>query len=209
MLIYLRHGKTPLNAGGGGEGERLRGWLPVPLTVQGEKDAHTAASEISLRPDTFSSSDLPRAHQTAQIVGEHLGMVPTLDERLRDWNTGNLAGQPVKDVLPLMHHLFEHPDLPAPGGESVQDYLARFEPAIREKVAAPGVHLVVGHGRGSTIIQGIASPLGGVGGPEIDRQFLFERPELQPGGVMTVDPQWNVKIKNPGGKNGKSGPTGT
>jgi probable phosphoglycerate mutase len=198
MVLYVRHGHTVLNKGG--SEERLRGWLPIPLTPEGVQSAHAVGKELSLKPDTFTTSDLVRAQQTADIIGEHLGMPATPDLRLRDWNTGSLAGQKVADVLPAIKGLIAHPTEPAPGGEPIQDYLDRFIPAMREKVAAPGVHLVIGHARGSAIMEGIASPEGGVGG-DVDQKFLHDRPNLQPGGVMTIDPQWGIKMKNPGGKN--------
>ena len=196
MLIYLRHGKTSHKAGG--SEERLRGWLPIPLTAEGVKQAHDAASQIMLQPDTAVTSDLPRAMQTADIVGQHLGRQITPDPNIRDWNTGDLAGQKVTDVLPILHSLVQHPDMPAPGGEPLNAYLARFVPEIKQRVADPGVHLVIGHARGASIIQGLASSVGGVG-DSIDEDFLMKRPDVQPGGVMTVDPQWGIKMVNPDG----------
>jgi broad specificity phosphatase PhoE len=196
MLIYLRHGKTSHNAGG--SEERLRGWLPVPLTAEGIKQAHDAAAQLPLQPDTFSTSDLPRALQTADIVGQHLGQAATPNSNIRDWNTGDLAGQKVKDVLPDLKRLIEQPDESAPNGEPLNAYLQRFVPEIKQRVGDPGVHLVVGHARGASIIQGLASPVGEVG-KNIDEKFLLTRPDVQPGGVMTVDPNWNIKIKNPNG----------
>lgn len=212
MLIYVRHGKTDLNKGG--NEERLRGWLPVPLTRQGEQQAHDAGEQLSLRPDTFQNSDLHRAQQSADIIGSHLGMTPTPDPNIRDWNTGDLAGQKVTDVLPTLKHLIAKPDQPAPNGESLDSYLARFVPAMRALVESPGTHLVVGHARGASVLEGIASPVNGQGGA-LDNRFLQERPRLQPGGVMTIDPQWNIKVKNPNGTTqtsssaGSSGGSGT
>jgi broad specificity phosphatase PhoE len=196
LLIYLRHGKTSHNAGG--SEERLRGWLPVPLTSEGVKQAHNAAAALGLRPDTAVTSDLPRAMQTADIVGKHLETPITPDPKIRDWNTGNLAGQKVTDVLPLLKHLVTHPDEPAPGGEPLNAYLARFVPEIKKRVADPGIHLVIGHARGASIIQGLASEVGGKG-DDIAKEFLMKRPDVKPGGIMTVDPQWGIKIRNQDG----------
>ena len=194
MLIYLRHGETKLN--GTGDGERLRGWLPVPLTPKGVRQAHAAGKSLGLKPDTFHTSDLPRALQTANIVGSHLGMTPHVNTNIRDWNTGSLAGTSVKEALPQLQHLIDHPDEPAPGGEPFQTYLNRFVPAMKALVASPGVHLVVGHARGGAILDGIASPVGGVG-DQTDPAMVKEKPRVQPGGAMLINPQWQVKVKNP------------
>lgn len=197
MLVYVRHGATALNKGG--SEERLRGWLPVPLAAKGILQAKATAKTLTQmlpgKPATFTASDLNRAQQTAGIVGKALDLQAQPDSRIRDWNTGDLAGQKVEDVLPLLKGLIKTPDVAAPNGEPLNAYLQRFVPTMREKVAAPGIHLVVGHARGSVILEGIASEVGGKGG-EIDPKFLLERPQLQPGGVMIVTPNWDVKIHN-------------
>ncbi len=197
MLIYVRHGKTELNKGG--HEERLRGWLPVPLTAEGRAQAKDAASQISLQPDSFHSSDLPRAAESAQIIGKELGIAPILDSNIRDWNTGSLAGQKVADVLPEFKGLIKNPDVSAPDGEPLNAYLARFVPEMKKRVADPGVHLVVGHARGASVLEGIASPVDGKG-DGIDPKYLLERPNTQPGGVLLIDQQWNTKVRNPSGK---------
>lgn len=198
MLVYVRHGKTALN--GGGREERLRGWLPVPLAPKGEEQAQTTATRLAQilpsDPTTFRASDLHRTLQTAQIISDKLGVPFTPDSHVRDWNTGDMAGKKVDDMLPTMQALIKNPDVPAPGGESVNDYRQRFEPLMRQLVAAPGVHLVVGHARGSVILDGIADPEGGKGG-DVPVRFLLDRPRLQPGGVMIVNHNWDVKIDNP------------
>ena len=194
-LIFIRHGETQLNKGEGGE--RLRGWLPVPLKPEGEKQAQQAAEQLVVQPTSFHASDLYRAQQTAHIVGKHIGMTPTFMPELRDWNTGDLAGQPVEDMLPLIHHLVDHPDIPTPNGESFNAFLARFEPPIRKFVASPGLHLVVGHAREAAVLEGIASPVGGVG-RNIDSAIVKEKPRVQPGGILMISPEWKTKVINPG-----------
>lgn len=197
MLVYVRHGSTSLNKGG--SEERLRGWLPVPLSEQGTQEAHDAGKTLvkrGVQPTSFVASDLHRAKQTADIVSKYIGAGYEPDARVRDWNTGNLAGQKVVDVLPKLKELIKNPDEPAPGGEPLNAYLGRFEPTMREKVAAPGIHLVVGHARGATILEGIADEEGGKGG-SVNPKFLLERPRVKPGGILIVDKNWNTRIHNP------------
>ena len=198
MLVYVRHGATSLNKGG--SGERLRGWLPVPLTATGEDQAKQAGMRLNkllmVAPKTFETSDLPRAMQTASIIGRHMGLTATPNTNLRDWNTGTLAGQNVDDVLPQLKHLMDHPDEPAPGGEPLNAYLDRFDPAMREKIAAPGMHLVVGHARGASLLEGMASPVGGVG-DKIDPAFLVPRSRVKPGGILIINKDWHTTVDNP------------
>jgi broad specificity phosphatase PhoE len=197
LLVYVRHGATALNKGG--SEERLRGWLPLPLSDLGEKQAGQTARRLARiipTPDTFVSSDLPRALQTAGTIGQAIGMDPTPDTRIRDWNTGKLAGQKVEDVLPQLQYFVQHPDEAPDGGEPLNEYRQRFEPAMRERVAAPGIHLVVGHARGATILEGAADPEGGKGG-DIPMRFLLERPNVKPGGILIIGKDWNTNVDNP------------
>lgn len=105
------------------------------------------------RPTTFASSDLPRAMESARIIGKHIGMDPTPDPAIRDWNTGRLAGKKFSAVKDIIFDLIDHPDKPAPGGESLNSYLNRFVPAMRKRAADTSTHLVVGHARGATILR--------------------------------------------------------
>jgi broad specificity phosphatase PhoE len=198
MLVYIRHGATSLNKGGAEE--RLRGWLPVPLAPKGIEQAKYTAQRLlkvlPVPPTTARESDLNRTMQTGKIIGDTLGVTVTPDPRVRDWNTGSMAGQLVKDVLPQMQHLIKNPDEPAPDGESVNDYRNRFEPLMRELVASPGVHLVVGHARGATLLQGAADPEGGKGG-DIPISFLLNRPTVKPGGILIINRNWDTTVDNP------------
>jgi broad specificity phosphatase PhoE len=197
VLVYMRHGATSLNKGG--DQERLRGWLPVPLSPQGVQQMQYAGKRLAQNigtPDSARASDLNRTMQSAGIVGQSLGINISPDSNVRDWNTGKLAGQKVTDMLPEMKRLIENPDEPAPGGESINSYRQRFEPLMRQLVAAPGVHLVIGHARGATLLQGMADPEGGKGG-NIPIRYLLGRPQVEPGGVLIIGRDWNTKIDNP------------
>lgn len=199
MLIYVRHGKTSHNLGG--SEEKLRGWLPLPLTPEGRDQAQLTGELLKrhhVHPTTFTSSDLPRAMESAKIIGRVIGMPPTPDTTIRDWNTGRLAGKKFSDVKEIVFDLIDHPDKRAPGGESLNAYLDRFVPAMRARVFSPATHLVVGHARGATILQGIASPAGGVG-RDIDPTFLKQRPDVGPGDLLLTPHDWNQRLVRPKG----------
>jgi|ERR1700680_520135 len=195
MLVYVRHGATSLNKGG--SEERLRGWLPVPLSPDGEQQARITGTRLARMvptPTTFRASDLNRTMQTANIIGQAIGATPTPDPSVRDWNTGKMAGQKVVDMLPDMQRMIKNPDEVAPGGESMNDYRTRFEPLMRQLVAAPGVHLVVGHARGASLIQGMAS----TGGGDTPIKYLLDKPTVEPGHILIVGNDWNMNIDKPG-----------
>lgn len=88
--IYLiRHGHHP-------EGFR-GGWSLHLLTRLGEIQASLLAERLrreGLKVDTLTSSDLPRAAQTAEILSRTLGAEVSLAKEWREVNNGVLSGMP-------------------------------------------------------------------------------------------------------------------
>jgi broad specificity phosphatase PhoE len=85
---FLRHGQTDWNRTG-----RCQGRRDVPLSMQGEAEAHAAAPHLkSLGIDAICSSPLKRAHNTAEIIGRALGL-PVLDvPGLEEMDVGPFEG---------------------------------------------------------------------------------------------------------------------
>jgi probable phosphoglycerate mutase len=87
-LILVRHGETDWNAAG-----RLQGHTDRPLSDYGREQARRLAEELA--GDELDAiyaiyaSDLARARETAEIVGERLHLPVLLDPDLRekDWGT--------------------------------------------------------------------------------------------------------------------------
>ena len=80
-IILARHGETDWN-----RERRWQGHSDRPLTDTGRQQAHALATQLAAEPiDAVYSSDLIRAHETARIVAEQLGVdvvtVPGLRER--------------------------------------------------------------------------------------------------------------------------------
>lgn len=124
-LILLRHGKTVLNSHD--DAERLRGWMDVPLDEQGLREAEETAQRLTeYAVAQIYSSDLYRARQTADAVERATGTGVTHTADLRPWNVGTLAGQRVKDILPILQQLERDPSLPAPGGECFLSFCERY-----------------------------------------------------------------------------------
>ena len=84
-LLLVRHGETDWNADG-----RLQGQTDRPLSDFGRRQARRLADELAAEDfEAIYSSDLARARETAEIVGERLGLEAALDPDLRekDWGT--------------------------------------------------------------------------------------------------------------------------
>ena len=130
-LILVRHGKTMLNSLD--SAERLRGWMDVALDEQGLREAEETAQRLAQYPVAhIYSSDLYRARQTADAVVKATlaPIVHTSD--LRPWNVGTLAGQRVKDILPILRQLELDPSQPAPEGESFLQFCDRYSRKLEE-----------------------------------------------------------------------------
>src|ERR1700690_186979 len=130
-LILVRHGKTMLNSLD--SAERLRGWMDVPLDEQGLREAEETAQRLVQYPvEHIYSSDLYRARQTADAVAKAT-LAPILHTSdLRPWNVGKLAGQRVRDILPILRQLELDPSQPAPEGESFLQFCDRYSRKLEE-----------------------------------------------------------------------------
>jgi len=87
-LLLVRHGETDWNAAG-----RLQGQTDRPLSDFGRRQARQLAEELDGEQfDAIYASDLARARETAEIVGERLGLPIELDPDLREKDWGNWEG---------------------------------------------------------------------------------------------------------------------
>jgi broad specificity phosphatase PhoE len=99
LLYLVRHGETDWN-----REKRWQGHYDRPLSLLGRAQAWAAGQRLaSERISQLHSSDLSRAWQTAQIIGEACGVEPQADRRLREVDVGNWAGltqQEAKEQFP-------------------------------------------------------------------------------------------------------------
>lgn len=87
-LLLVRHGETDWNAEG-----RLQGHTDRPLNPWGREQAKRLAERLA--GDGIAAvyaSDLARARETAEIVGERLGLPVVLDADLREKHWGTWEG---------------------------------------------------------------------------------------------------------------------
>ncbi len=182
QFLLIRHGQTDWNVA-----RRRQGHAGPGLNAAGREEAHAAARRLVAlggRFDALVSSDLPRAAETAAIIGKALGLPVTTDTRLRERDQGAWTGQ----VFAGDYDLYADPDTPGadplssgpPGGETGQQVLDRAAAALDEIAARhPGGRvLIVSHG-------GLISALGWLASGLPVSQFWHLRPAN--GEVVTLD----------------------
>lgn len=87
-IVFVRHGETSWNSS-----SRIQGHLDSGLTRMGIAQGRAVARTLSTETfDAIYSSDLGRAMQTAELIGESLGLKVIPDRRLREKCYGVVQG---------------------------------------------------------------------------------------------------------------------
>jgi probable phosphoglycerate mutase len=139
-LLVVRHGET-----GWSRDLRHTGLTDVPLTESGRRDAKAVGALLAGRDIALAlCSPLSRARDTAQLA---LGEVPPLDDRLVEWDYGEVEGRTTAD------YRLSHPGWTlwrdgCPGGETVAEVGSRADSVLAEVVPVleEGDVLLVAHG---------------------------------------------------------------
>jgi broad specificity phosphatase PhoE len=146
LIALARHGETPYNAA-----RRFQGHLPVPLTDRGREQAHALARAAAQRPwSALYCSPLARARETADVVGEAIGLHPIEDARFAETDTGDWTDRFFDDVAasdPERYAAWRSGD-PAfrfPGGESFAAQQLRVLEGIDAVRLGPRPALVICH----------------------------------------------------------------
>ena len=149
-LVLLRHGRTAWNHSG-----RAQGHADVPLDEVGLAQARRVAPHMAaLRPARLWSSDLVRAHQTAEQLATATGLAVESDPRLREFSVGERQGLTWEESVLRFPLIADGVGLGerlrgVPGAEGDDDVATRLLPALEDCLAAlaPGeTGVVVGHG---------------------------------------------------------------
>ncbi len=176
-LILLRHGQTDHNTG-----LRLTGWGDPGLDTTGMAQAAEVATQLTqaYQIDAIYTSPLKRAVQTAQPLVAITGLVPSVNEGLKELNFGEVEGMTIPEAKERFPHLFatwrslDEPEFSWPGGETRMVFHTRVDRAMWDIILAEaGQHetvVIVAHG-GS--LAGFFSELQ-TGQPYAWRQFLLE-----------------------------------
>jgi broad specificity phosphatase PhoE len=153
-ILLVRHGQSVWNADG-----RWQGQADPPLSDLGVDQATAAADSDTVdEVRVLYSSDLERARHTAQLLGVRLGLVPVVDERLRERHAGDWEGRTRVEIDETWPGYLESGRRP-PGYEPDDSVLARVLDALGTIAGAhAGDALVVTHGG---VVRTVERHLGG------------------------------------------------
>ncbi len=126
MILLGRHGETAAN-----RERRFQGQGPEPLNDRGREQAAELARAAEGRGIVaLACSPLPRARETADVVGARLGLEPRPDARFMETDTGDWTGRLMADVERedpggwAAYHATD-PAFRFPGGESLEEQMER------------------------------------------------------------------------------------
>lgn len=137
-ILLARHGETDWN-----REQRWQGWADPPLNDAGRAQARALAEQLQEIPfDAVYSSDLRRAHETAEIVAAPHNVPVVTDPGLREIDVGSWSGLTHAEIA------VRFPDGERTDGESREQHLERvLEAAERIARANPERRiLIVTHG---------------------------------------------------------------
>ena len=141
-ILLARHGETDWNSE-----RRWQGHADQPLNDVGREQARELAETLADRAvDVVYSSDLLRAHETALIVADRLGLPVEVDAGLREVDVGDWAGRLVSEIEnadPEGFQLWRQGRKAWNGGESYEE--------MGERVVG-AVLLIAGHHPGQTVL---------------------------------------------------------
>jgi probable phosphoglycerate mutase len=148
-LLLIRHGRSAWNAEG-----RFQGLADRPLDDQGRQQAHRLAERLRREaPVALYTSPLLRAQETAEIIGRILGLPVVADERLKEYDIGDITGLTWEQMAERYPEVTRDWALAAdtlaiPGEEGHARFRARVVAAFEEILSSHGDGTlgVVAHG---------------------------------------------------------------
>ncbi len=149
-VLLIRHGQTDAN-----RSRVFQGQMGAGLNARGQAQAHLLAERLAaanVHLDALYSSDLQRAWETAEIVGQRLGMTPIPELGLREVFLGAWQGLSYNEVAQQFPDEWaawrRGEDLRRGGGENYVDLQTRIMATLDRLVRAhDGATLgVVSHG---------------------------------------------------------------
>jgi broad specificity phosphatase PhoE len=148
-ILLARHGETDWNRDG-----RWQGWADPPLNEAGRAQARELAEQLRSTPfDAVYSSDLRRAHETAEIVAAPHEVPVIIERGLREIDVGSWSGLTRTQIEERF------PDGSRPDGETREQHLARVLATV-ERIArehAGSRLLIVSHGGTMRALRSLAS----------------------------------------------------
>jgi broad specificity phosphatase PhoE len=148
-LLLVRHGVTDHNTSG-----KFLGHTDADMSAEGYRQVEKLRDRLATEQfDAVYSSDLKRTRITAEIISScHSNEIITCPE-LREINYGeteSLTFGEIKKQFPELAEAIHNfsPDMNFPGGESLQDFIARtlkFLDRLDLKASQPKI-LIISHG---------------------------------------------------------------
>jgi len=138
-IWIVRHGQTEWSVAG-----KHTGRQNVPLTPNGEEEARKVGPRLQAIPfAAVLTSPLERARKTCELAGFGARAEPVDD--LMEWNYGDYEGLTSAEIRAKRPdwHLFRDG---CPGGEALQNVVARADRVVRRLKAETGNVLVFSHG---------------------------------------------------------------
>lgn len=153
-ILLIRHGETDWNVD-----KRLQGHIDIPLNEAGQRQAQALGEALAGEPlDAIFSSDLQRAHETAQAVSAVSGLPVQIDAGLRERSYGAFEGLRPTDIQERYPEAYgqwkaREPDARYPSGEerhaeTMREFYQRSVDAVG-RVLASGSYkkvAIVAHG---------------------------------------------------------------
>ncbi len=136
-LLLLRHGETDWNVA-----NKIQGSTDIPLNVLGKEQAKQAANYIDKTEyniECIYTSGLQRALQTAEIIGEELGLCVLSKDGLEEMSFGEWEGRSWKAIGEENSSVYQrwHKErryTNTPSGESYDEVVNRVVAALSEIV---------------------------------------------------------------------------
>lgn len=139
-VIAVRHGETAWNADG-----RIQGQLDIPLNDAGRWQAQRLGQAVAEEVfDAVHTSDLLRAHQTAQAVAGVAGLPLQGHAGLRERHLGDFQGKTLPEIQALWPDQYRAwrervPGFaPSGGGESLVQFRERVLATVHRLAQAQG-----------------------------------------------------------------------
>ena len=148
-IIAVRHGETTWNVD-----TRIQGRLDIPLNATGRQQAARMALALKDEPiAAVYASDLTRAWETAQYLGQAHGLQVTPEQGLRERGFGDFEGKTFAEIETLLPEQSQRwrtrdPHFAPAGGESLLALNQRVVEATGRLAARHPGELIalVGHG---------------------------------------------------------------
>ncbi len=148
-IYFVRHGQTVWNVE-----NKICGATDSPLTEMGHEQAIETGKTIlesGIQADRILCSPLSRAHDTANHIGEILGLPVEVEPRLIEQNFGKWEGTPRdgEDFLASKGHFCDNYE----GGESMMRVAQRIYNLLDELKEDNKTYILVAHNGIARVVQ--------------------------------------------------------